>query len=115
MEGEHVLLSFKIGGVGMVGKLILDLECDDRSSVHRLERDEDLEELCEVPVDGYQVRLVGAAETHVWITKKPTKGRRERGEREQNKKKMPDSIHQNKKKIICRITSSKIKKNISKI
>ena len=68
----------------MVGELILNLECDDRSSVRRLEGHEDLEELREVPVDGYQVRVIGTAETHFWITKKPTEGRRER-ERERER------------------------------
>ena len=94
----------------MVGKLILNLECDDRSSVRRLEGDEDLEELREVPVDGCQVRVIGTAETHVWITKKPTEGRRERGERECLSNYSLLSMSTKSESYLCWTMSSKIKK-----
>ena len=53
----------------MVGKLILDLEGDDWSSVDRLERNKNLEEFGKILLHGLEVRLVGSTQLHVGITK----------------------------------------------
>ena len=94
----------------MVGELILYLECDNRSSVRRLERDEDLEELGKVPVDGYQVRFIGAAKTHVWVTKKPTEGRR--GGRGRRKRERESKIKKNAKQCPPKLKKNALPDNV---
>ena len=68
VEFGHILLSLSDGDVRMMSILVFDLKGNDRSSVDGLERNENFEEFHEVVVDRLDVRFVGTAETHVFVT-----------------------------------------------
>ena len=68
VEFREILLSLFDGDVRMMSILVFDLKGNDRSSVDGLEGNENLEEFHEVIVDSLDVRSVGTAETHVFVT-----------------------------------------------